>query len=375
MHAHHRLGVPVHEAPGDRGPLRRVPDGTEVTLRAEIGENWLEVAFDDGTRGFVTRRYTQPSAPRAPGKASKKVARDAAAICARARARRAEAPAGARVATFNVRWFPDGVPGKKAPAGGGTDLELLACSIAETGAEVVLVQEFKTNDRADASLTTVLRALDGLTGGTWQARFDACPIETAQHVGLLFDARRAEALGAPRTIAELNPLGGACTGSLRPGLAQRFRLSSGQHADVVSVHFKSGDDARSFDLRQRTLAALGRLPLTSGDVRIIGGDLNTMGCSECSERHSAAAERRQARARAAAAGFTLVDPKGGCSHYYRGQPGLLDGFLLAGHHRGRTEVAGVCADLACSALPAGQDLGASSRVSDHCPLVLSLDPP
>lgn len=352
-----------------------------MTLRAQVAENWLEVEFPDGTRGFVTRRYL--ASEKEPGGRSTAAhdgvqdgARSAAAVCARAKERAAPgAPTATRVATFNVRWFPDGIPGKKAPPGGGTDLDLLACSIAETGAEVVLVQEFKTNDRADASLATVLGKLDHLTRGAWQARFDECPIETSQHVGLLFDSRRALPLGGARTVAELNPLGSACAGSLRPGLAQRFRLSNGVSADLVSVHFKSGDDARSHELRAKTLAALHRLAVPPGEIRIVGGDLNTMGCGDCSEPASAQDERRAAQARAQAAGFSLVDPVGGCSHYYRGKPTLLDGFLLSGSLAGKTEVAGVCSDLACSKVAAERDLGPSARVSDHCPLVLSLGAP
>lgn len=352
-----------------------------MTLRAQVAENWLEVEFADGTRGFVTRRYLaaeKESGGRSTAAHDREQdgVRSAAAVCARAKERAAAgAPRATRVATFNVRWFPDGIPGKKAPPGGGTDLDLLACSIAETGAEVVLVQEFKTNERADASLATVLGKLDHLTRGAWQARFDDCPIETSQHVGLLFDSRRALPLGGARTVAELNPLGSACAGSLRPGLAQRFRLSNGVSADLVSVHFKSGDDARSHELRAKTLAALHRLAVPPGEIRIVGGDLNTMGCGDCSEPTSAQDERRAAQTRAQAAGFSLVDPAGGCSHYYRGKPTLLDGFLLSGSLAGKTEVAGVCSDLACSKVAAERGLGPSARVSDHCPLVLSLGAP
>ncbi len=41
---------------------------------------------------------------------------------------------------------------KKAPPGGGTDLDLLACSIAETECRSGSGSGFKTNERADASL-------------------------------------------------------------------------------------------------------------------------------------------------------------------------------------------------------------------------------
>ena len=388
LSAHHRLGVPVHERAKDHGPLRRVPDGTEVTLLAELEGGWLRIALADGSQGFVTQRYlAAPSAPPARTRAAEPRVidpRDATCAVARARAATRAKDGAARVATFNVRWFPDGQPGKKAPAGGGTDLGFLACTIASTGAEVVLVQEFKTGARAEASLRAVLKELDALTQGAWQARFDECPIETAQHVGVLFDHKRAQALGEARTLAEWNPLGGKCTGSLRPGLAQRFRLSSGVTAEVVSVHLKSGDDARSYGLRQDSLAALGKLPSSPEVLRIVGGDLNTMGCSDCASPVAEQAERAHFARAGTAAGLVLVEPAGGCSHYYRRHAGLLDGFWVgrAGSVRPgpgqlglRVDTAGSCADLKCVALAPNDPLGALERVSDHCPLVLSVGAP
>lgn len=377
--ARHRLGVPVHDAPSDRGKMRRVPDGTEVTVRAEVSKNWLEVAFADGSEGFVTRRYLLPAAPSVPSASSGATAPalGRAAICERAKqhGRAPRANGESRLATFNVRWFPDGVPGKKAPAAGGTDLELLACSIAETGAEVVLVQEFKTGERAALSLRAVLLQLNALTHGDWQAAFDDCPIETAQHVGILFDQARARPLGTARTLAELNPLGGACAGSLRPGLAQRFRLASGETVELVSVHLKSGDDARSHRLRRQTLAALRRWPREPGVRLVVGGDWNTMGCADCEPPTSAIEERRLMASEARASGFLLADPAAGCSHYYRGEPTLLDGFLVAPSVGAVTQTAGACADLACVETKGGQGLGVRETVSDHCPLVLSLTAP
>jgi len=375
--ARHRLGVPVHDAPSDRGKFRRVPDGTAATVLGAVGKNWLELEFSDGSSGFVTRLYA-PDLTRPPAVVPSQV-RAGRDLCGRARALvTAQAkPGEMRVATFNVRWFPDGVPGKKAPPGGGTDLDLLACSIATTGASVVLVQEFKTSARAQASLGTVLGALARLTGGDWQARFDDCPNETAQHVGILFDQKRAQPLGPARTLSRLNPLGSACAGSLRPGLAQRFRFAGGKEAELVSVHLKSGGDARSYGLRRQSLGALPELvPASPGELRIIGGDLNTMGCDDCPLPSVATAERRLTAEGALRAGFALVDPALGCSHYYRGEPTLLDGFLVAGARGGlRAEMGGACAELACVEVEDDAQLGLHERVSDHCPLVLSLPAP
>jgi hypothetical protein len=377
--AHHPSGVPVHEAAHDRGSFRRVPDGTEVTVLGQAGGNWLHVRLLDGSEGFIKARYV--AGPSAPAPASSQSLPDREATCARAleRAKGRGTPGVARVATFNVRWFPDGQPGKKAPPGGGTDLGFLACTIATTGAEVVLVQEFKRDVRAQAALRTLLTELDQLTRGSWQARFDDCKNESAQHVGVLFDQKRATPLGLARTLAELNPLGGACTGSLRPGLLQRFRLSNGLVTDAISVHFKSGSDARSHALREKTLLSLKDLKGAAGGSILVGGDLNTMGCDECAAPVSSTAERRLAAQAGMKAGLALVDPKGGCSHYYRGHAGLLDGFWVPKQQKAEVELGGVCADLACR--PTIQrptrpgPASALDRVSDHCPLVLSLPAP
>ena len=383
--AKHPLGVPVHEEAGEKGGLRRVPDGTEAILKGEAANGWLHVAFADGSEGFVTKRYLASSSKGADGAVGQPDAAGSGErerTCAAARQVAAtRSKSEARIATFNVRWFPDGQPGKKAPAGGGTDLGFLACTIAATGAEVVLVQEFKRGARAEASLSEVLEDLGKLTHGKWEARFDDCPIETAQHVGVLFDRTRARPLGDAETKAELNPLGGACTGSLRPGLAQRFALSTGQNVEVVSVHLKSGDDARSHALRATSLTKLAGMTETPGFARIFGGDLNTMGCSDCRVAVSATEERSQAARAANAAHLRLVDPEGGCSHYYRGHAGLLDGFLVPPGLAAKVEMAGACAELACapdrsnagSSNAAGSD--ALDRVSDHCPLVLSAAAP
>ena len=350
-----------------------------MTVLGQAGGNWLHVRLGDGSEGFVTTRYVAGVV--APAQASSQALSDREATCAQALERaKSQGPAGvARVATFNVRWFPDGQPGKKAPSGGGTDLDFLACTMAATGAEVVLVQEFKRDARAQAALGTVLTRLDQLTRGSWQARFDDCKNDSAQHVGVLFDQKRAAPLGQARTLAELNPLGGACTGSLRPGLFQRFRLSSGITTAVISVHLKSGSDARSYGLRGKTLLALKDLKGESGEPVIVGGDLNTMGCDECAAPVSPAEERRLAAAAGMQAGLALVDPKGGCSHYYRGQPGLLDGFWVPQQQKAAVELGGVCADLACrptgSARTSSARASALDRVSDHCPLVLSLPAP
>ncbi|HSC87109.1 MAG TPA: hypothetical protein VLC09_07560, partial [Polyangiaceae bacterium] len=160
------------------------------------------------------------------------------------------------MASFNVRWFPDGKPGKQAPSHGGTDAEWLGCVLADLDVDAIAVQEFKTLPRAQEVLARVLAELDRLSGGSWRAGFDDCPTPATQHVGILYDSRRVRA-GAPRVVAELNPHGEKCKDTLRPGYELALTWPGGQALRFVSVHFKSEADARSLGLRDRSFEVLG----------------------------------------------------------------------------------------------------------------------
>jgi endonuclease/exonuclease/phosphatase family metal-dependent hydrolase len=275
-----------------------------------------------------------------------------------------------RVGSFNVRWFPDGQPGKK-PRGKGTDVLWVACQIAELDASVVAVQEFKTTERARSATKRLLAELGRLTKGSWKAFFDECPLESSLHVGMLYDSTRLQ-LKERRVEASLNPLGEACAGSLRPGLVGRFQTKKGQSLEVVSVHLKSGTDRRSFGLRDRTFSAMGRLPRTPGVPRVVAGDFNTMGCKDCQPEISAGAERASRQGGLASRGDGFIEPPLGCSHVHRSRPELLDGFVVSGPALGTAgaSVAGACRQTSCAKGPVPKEV--LERVSDHCPLVLDL---
>lgn len=299
--------------------------------------------------------------------------------CARAPGLRPGPKEPVRFGTFNIRWFPDGGPGKKPRSQGGTDLDGLACEIAAARTAALSVQELKTTPHARAALGQVMARLDQLTGGSWRAVLDQCPLEAVQHVGILYDSRRLTAVGQARMLASLNPHGQACEGSLRPGLAQRLRLPGGALIDLVSVHFKSGADARSRGLRRRSVAALLEIPREEGVELVVAGDFNTMGCADCEPAESPRAERTwmagaisPAGAATPSASLHFVEPPAGCSHYHRGRGELLDGFLVSeGLVSGASaEAKGFCARTQCGALDA-EARALQHEVSDHCPLALS----
>jgi endonuclease/exonuclease/phosphatase family metal-dependent hydrolase len=291
-------------------------------------------------------------------------------------------PGVARFMSYNLRWFPDGMPGKRAGEH-PTDIEWLACAIAASRVDVVLLQEIKTTPRARQALGALVAALNRHTGGSFETHLDPCPIETSQHVGLLYGTARTRASHF-QTYAGLNPHGEPCRDQLRPGFGGYFEFPGGLDLHVVSVHFKSGPQRRDHELRLRSLAGLGGVIAQATGARVdddivVGGDLNTMGCRHCSPAISAGAELELFRTRLAAGTppWSLVASRQSCSEYHGGAGVLLDHFVLSGGlARGagavESEVAGYCADVSCRPFPSNRPPAAYRSLSDHCPVVLEL---
>lgn len=292
-----------------------------------------------------------------------------------------------RLGTWNIRWFPDGSPGKRARVGehapGPTHVDWLACAIAWMRVDALAVQEIKATPRAKEALGALCTRLDQLTGGRWQVQIDRCPGGGRQHVGLLYDAARLHASPAVQ-LDTLNPHGGACDGQLRPGLGAYFRRPGGADFHFVSVHLKSGVKRRDYGLRRRSLQGLAAAYRRAQDEApdadvVIAGDFNTMGCGHCSPSIASTAELGNARAAATESppAFRFVDASPPCSEYHRGKPGLLDHFAVTRAMRevpaaARAAVQGYCADARCRPL-GGAPPRAYYELSDHCPVVLDLD--
>jgi endonuclease/exonuclease/phosphatase family metal-dependent hydrolase len=377
--------------------VARLPDGAEVSVESRSEDRrWYRVRAAGSDGGWVTRRYLDlggdagafppASSARRPAALAEASPWASPESCARAVAageRDERTPGSARVATWNLRWFPDGMPGKKPNPNGGLDLEWLSCAITWLDVDVVVLQEIKAHARARSAMDTVARALERKTGHRWLVELDRCPIEVGQHVGFLYDSQRVRA-AAFRTHASLNPHGEPCKDQLRPGFGGYFRFQGGFDAHLIAVHLKSGGERRAYELREKSLrgmaAALreaGALE-PDGDVLLIG-DLNTMGCPECSPPFGPAdeLERMERTLGALPVPVRRVEADGSCSQYFHGRGVLLDHFLATPTLRelpadGRASVAGYCAETACRALPAAALPSALERLSDHCPLVLEL---
>jgi endonuclease/exonuclease/phosphatase family metal-dependent hydrolase len=382
----------MHPADGDDHLSGRVPDGTSArVLGRSATTSWLHVRTADGQQGWVTSRYVEKK----PGAAAAKVEGAAAAIvegspwrsapeCDAALAqgkRRARAANVASIATWNITWFPDHVPGGSAPKSGGTNLPWLACLIAWLDVDVLAAQELKIDPHTQSKWQELQNTLNQLTQGDWTHHTDQCPNKGRQHVGFLYNRKKVSASGL-QDVANLNPTRSACGGDQRPGFGGYFRFPGGLDLHVVSVHLKAMTDRQSYAKRRTAIAgfsgAMEELSKRNPDQdRIVLGDLNSMGCDDCSPAISAASEREVLSKELQA----LSDPfelRSGaqCSHYYDGKPGLLDHFAVTSKLKElpfsvAVQAAGLCNVFSCNPLP-GKAPAVYREVSDHCPLILEI---
>jgi predicted extracellular nuclease len=299
-----------------------------------------------------------------------------AAGCAaeRAAGRRLARPAGvARFASWNLHWFPDGKPGR---SGAGADIGWLACALWWLDADVIAVQEVKQSAHADQALQQLLSELNRLSGGRYRAALDDCGSRVPQHVGLLWNEARVRA-SEGSTLAALNPSGSPCTNQWRPGYAARLRFPGGLDLLAVSGHFKSMSDLRSLELRRASFSGIGEVlresEARSGDADLLLlGDLNTMGCEQCTPVVSAQQELAIAEQLLAKDGLRLVGADAEGSHFHDGRASLLDHAVASRRMQElptttRSHIAG-----ACSASRGPISKKNRKLLSDHCPLVLDL---
>lgn len=281
-----------------------------------------------------------------------------------------------RVGTWNLRWFPDGRAG--SPSGEGTDVRWLGCVIASMDLDALFVQEVVQHPRGRRALLDLLAHLEDHTGHRWEAAFDTCPDDGRQHVGILWDSERVT-MGDVRTVGSVNPTGSSCGHRLRPAIAARARFTAGLEAHLFGMHLDSGTTSRDHRNRRTSLRRLSDVVRGLGDGAhvIVGGDLNTMGCARCSPEVDAAAEIAALAPALRGAGLTHLPLTQPCSYYHRGRGVWLDHFAVSARlaqrvSGGRAEAHGPCGALGC-ARPAGSvGQAARDRLSDHCPLVLSL---
>lgn len=393
LRAKNEQGVPLHPADADDRVSGRAPDGAKAqVLETSAATGWLHVRTD-GQEGWITPRYVDKAsgekaeAPNVDGAGSAiaegspwRSQQECEAALAQGK-RRVRAANVASLATWNITWFPDHVPGGAAPKSGGTNLPWLACLIAWLDVDVLAAQELKIDAHTQPKWQELQSTLNQLTHGDWTHQTDQCPNKGRQHVGFLYDRKKVSA-SLVQDVASLNPTRSACGGDQRPGFGGYFRFPGGLDLHLVSVHLKSMSDHESYAKRRTAMAglngALQELAKRDPDRdRIVLGDFNSMGCEDCSPPISAAAERAALSQELQASSEPFELRSGAqCSHYYQRHPGLLDHFAVSSQLKElpfsvAVQTQGLCQVFSCNPLP-GKEPAVYREVSDHCPLVLEI---
>jgi endonuclease/exonuclease/phosphatase family metal-dependent hydrolase len=375
------LGVPVHRAFGERAVSDRIPNGTRVrVLRWSDDRRWLEVE-GGGARGFITARYlvdegASVDARRAPEVVEPPPAFASAEACLRSLDR--SPPSGPpRIATWNVRWFPDGRADGALADGVGTDVAWLACAMASLRADLIAVQEIVQHERGQRALEALLAELGRLTGARYRAELDGCPRDGRQHVGFLYREDRVR-LEEVEVRGELNPGRSACDHRLRPGLLAHARFAGGGGAYVLTLHLDSGVEARDAGHRvvsAERIAALARALEGREDGRrlVVLGDFNSMGCETCEPRSTPATEQGALAARlgAPSVGLERLGDASRCTENDGRHREALDHVFV---RRGMAppDAARVVGPCATSCAARASRAAFFRRLSDHCPMLLEL---
>jgi endonuclease/exonuclease/phosphatase family metal-dependent hydrolase len=384
LNATNEAGIPLHPSPGDSRVSGRIADDTEAELLETSADGrWLRVR-SGSLEGWITRRYVVGAdagarpAPKPPAPSVWTSRED----CEKKLATRARSsnPEVLRIATWNVRWFPDGKPGKGKSPEEGTDIPWLACAIAHLDVEAIALQEIKTNDNAKARSRELILQLDRLTSGKWRLVTDDCRNRDGQHVGVLVDESRLR-VGEQTTLASLNANGEPCKNQLRPGFSAYLSKKSGVDFHLVSVHMKSGDEQRSLSLRQKAIAGIVsaerelQAAVADRDV-VIAGDFNTMGCKECALKVTGADEIAETDRTLSglAVAFRRIPSSAECSERSSHGAALLDHFFVTSSMaelgpKVRAQVDGICRESGCTR---SMGLPVETRLSDHCPVVLEI---
>lgn len=322
----------------------------------------------------VSRKYAALPGPFGSPEACAKLWAERSQSVSAARSRR-----GPRIGSWNVRWFPLGSESGKNLAD-RTDLDWLACAIAQLDVDVLALQEILDNAEARAAQLDLIDKLDALTGGRHRLELDDCTGGRRQHVGLLWNEARVK-LESVRSIAALNPAGSMCASSLRPGLGGHARFEDGSDLHVISVHLDSGEKARDFQHRAVSVRALASIlpELRARDAdALVLGDYNAMGCSDCAPAVTAKDELAQLDGSLSELALHRLEHGLGnrCTHYYRGRGGLLDLAVATAPLKDRLQAvhaSGVCEALACERPRRGETARAWEVLSDHCPLIVQLE--
>jgi endonuclease/exonuclease/phosphatase family metal-dependent hydrolase len=264
-----------------------------------------------------------------------------------------------RVATFNIRLFPEL----------STDRTAVAERIVELDASVIAVQEI----RDARAFGVVLETASRHTGRDYQLLIGPCGgDDTYITTGVVIDASAWQVLEHTGYI-DLHPEGeGTCSRNMAGTLAM-LEDRGGRRLGVLSVHLRPFPDG--FDERReqwgRLLERVGEVELEYDAPVLALGDYNSTGF-----RGEPAEEYDFVIQTVAEAGYQLPTAPLLCTEYWRPQgdpgpyrPSMLD-HAVASRGEWQAEVHGMCRRLACEPMDPGAVDPDYLSVSDHCPVVL-----
>ncbi len=382
------IGVPLHER-ASSSLKGRLPDGTIASVvDTDDEKHWLKIATDD-QQGWIVEKYVaqvlDPSSPIVtpiiPNDgttvwSSKEACR--AIVDSEQRLARSEAQS-LRLASWNIRWFPDGVPGNGNNSNQKTDLDWLSCTIAWMDVDVLAVQEIKTTSSANEAWEQVTSQLNQDTDGDWQVILNDCGSPTNQHVGFFYNANKVK----PTQKQEVWEFNGraknaseSCKDNLRPGYMAYFEPITAPGFDfyAVSVHSDSGRNDKDLTTRRTALERIDEvtqdLANIDGDI-IILGDFNTMGIDGGITAEDEIKELEE-KDKTEIPGFRLLSLQPSCSHYFQKRPGRLDHILVSSDSKELINTQaisqGYCAINNCQRIN-GNLPSSARRLSDHCPII------
>lgn len=401
------IGVPLHREPGP-SYLKHVPDGTPARIEdISINAQWLRIRLGVGETYWVHVKYAErrsgaalplvsPPSPKPSGnsaQASISVGGQEAVwtsedqcitILNKGRRMAQESSSRLRVATWNLRWFPEGKsPEQSEDFAESTNLNWLTCVIRWMQVDILAVQEILATPEATRALETLTGNLTTQTGNTWRWYRQPCGYPDDHHIGLLWNDTRV-------SLTDFNSLwqfnskaengSTPCTYGLRPGQYARVqsRTAGGVDFHLIALHLKSGPTVFDVEERHKALNRIDQAiePFLEQDQDVvILGDFNTMGAGDWHSRDYEIKNLRR-HLEKEGPGFKDLEPNPRCSHYFRGRGGWLDHVLVPHDMKemtlGSTTVTGYCAVAGCQRIRGDYPL-AYRQLSDHCPVVVEID--
>ena len=388
------LGIPLHRE-SFPSMFDRVEDGALATvLDTANDKSWLKIETENGKNGWIVERYVaqvlnQPIPNPPPVPPEENEGNTVTQVWTSATACDAVVSNGdllsrsdtdtLRLASWNIRWFPDGQP-NSGNSDKKTALDWLACTIAWMDVDALAVQEIKTTNGARNAWDKVTQKLKDYTGDDWEVILNSCGNPNSQHLGFLYNEDKLK-VGDRQEVWQYNgraeSASNACQDNLRPGYLAYFEslIDNGFDFYAVSIHSDSGRRDKDLNTRQTAIERIddvtADLANIDGDFVILG-DFNTMGIED---GISAKEEIRELKDKVATEvpGFNLLAVQPSCTHYYKKKPGWLDHVLVSADTTelitAKASVQGYCALNNCDSI-SGSLPKAAISLSDHCPIVV-----